>query len=155
MTSRGCTSTTPKQNNSHLSGKTPSSPRSKEANAVKLKVKSMFIVFDIRSLVHFEFVPSGQTVNQQFCKLVLEHLCDEVRRKRPRIRRTWILHHDNALTHTALSIKEFLTDTNIAIVPQTPYSSDLDPSEFFLFLNQEEIEKNTIRECRIDSRARD
>lgn len=39
----------------------------KKTRQVRLKVKTMLIVFiDIESIVHYEFVPHGQTVNQVF-----------------------------------------------------------------------------------------
>jgi transposase len=35
--------------------------------------------------------------------------------------------------HSALSIREFLSDNQIPVVPRPPYSSDLAPCDFFLF----------------------
>jgi len=46
---------------------------------------------------------------------------------------TWLLHHDNATDHAALLTRRFLTDNNMTVVPQPPYSPDLAPSNFFLF----------------------
>jgi len=45
---------------------------------------------------------------------------------------TWLLHHDNAPAHAALS-RRFLTDNNVTVVPHPPYSPDLAPSDFCLF----------------------
>jgi len=39
----------------------------------------------IRGIIHYEFVPTGQTVNQVYCLEVLERLCEEVRQKRPEL----------------------------------------------------------------------
>jgi len=39
-------------------------------------------------------------------------------RVRPGIARTWMLHHDNAPRHTAVSINEFLAEKIIPVVPQ-------------------------------------
>ena len=47
--------------------------------------------------------------------------------------RRWVLHHDNAPAHTALSIREFLAKKNIPILPHPPYSPDLAPCDFYLF----------------------
>jgi histone-lysine N-methyltransferase SETMAR len=45
-----------------------------------------------------------------------------------------VLHHDNAPAHTALSIREFLARKNIPILPHPPYSPDLAPCDFYVFL---------------------
>ena len=45
----------------------------------------------------------------------------------------WMLHPDNAPTHTAISVIEFLAKKGIPVVPQPPYSPDLSPCVFFLF----------------------
>jgi len=77
--------------------------RPKKACQVQSKVKVMLIVFfDMECIVHYEYVPQGQTVNQQFYLQVLKHLRLAVSRKRPQ---KWVagaraLHHDNAPAHT-------------------------------------------------------
>jgi len=45
----------------------------------------------------------------------------------------WVLHHNNAPAHTALSIRQFLVKKNIPVLPHPPYSPDLAPCDFYLF----------------------
>ena len=45
----------------------------------------------------------------------------------------WLLHHDNAPTHTALSVRQFLTKNRMTSASHPPYSLDLAPCDFFLF----------------------
>ena len=98
------------------------------------RVKSMNVVFfDSRGIVHKEFVPPGQTVNNAFYKNVLERLRKLVQRVRRDIADDWVLQHDNAPAHTALSIREFLAKKNIPVRPHPPYSPDLAPCDFYLF----------------------
>ncbi|KAL4090154.1 hypothetical protein QTP88_025053 [Uroleucon formosanum] len=144
--------------------KTKFSPRPKKARKVRSSVKTMLIVFfDIEGIVHYEFVPHGQTVNQVFYKDVLMRLREKIRKKRPEKWRTetWFLHHDNAPAHSALSIREFLADKKIPVVPHPPYSPDLAPCDFFLFpklkfalkgqrfQDVEEIKANTAAELKV------
>ena len=97
---------------------TKSSPRPKKARMSRFRVKTMIIVFfDSRGIVHKEFVPPGQTVNHVFCKDVLERLRKRVQRVRREIADDWVLQHDNAPGHTALSIREFLVKKNIPVLP--------------------------------------
>jgi hypothetical protein len=44
---------------------------------------------------------------------------------------SWILHHDNAPAHTALSVREFLPSKQITVLEHPPYSPDLHPNDFF------------------------
>jgi len=61
-----------------------SSPWPKKARQVKSNIKTTLIVFfDTDGLVHHEFIPTGQTVNKEFYKTVLQRLRDSVRRHRP------------------------------------------------------------------------
>jgi len=68
------------------------------------------LFFDGQGIVHKEFVPPGQSVNQTFYRDVLERLRKMVARVWPGIARTWMLHYDNAPCHTAVSINEFLAE---------------------------------------------
>ena len=65
--------------------------------------------FDIRGVVHREFVPQGQTVNAEFYCTVLKRLKEDIRRKRPELWRdgNWVLHHDNAPAHSGLKTRVF------------------------------------------------
>ena len=74
---------------------------------------------------------------------VLERLCEKVRRKRPELfaNNSWILHHDNAPAHMALSVREDLATKQITVLEHPAYSPDLAPSDFFLFPKIKEILK--------------
>jgi len=91
--------------------------------------------FDVRGIVHREFIPPGLTVNQEFYLEILRRLRENVRRKRPELWRSgdWFLHHDNAPAHTALSVTRYLASLGWTVVPLPPYSQDLAPCDFFLF----------------------
>jgi hypothetical protein len=76
-------------------------------------MKTLLITFfDIRGVDHFEFLISqGQTVKTKLIRIVemLKLLHEAVHRKRPELWPSdWILHHDNAPAHKALSVKQFL-----------------------------------------------
>ena len=100
----------------------------------KSKVKCMLVCFfDSKGIVHKEWVPPGQTVTQYFYKEILERLQKRVLRVRANTARNWILQHDNAPSHTALSVQQCLTSKRISVLPQPPYSPDIAPCDFFLF----------------------
>ena len=74
--------------------------------------------FDVRGIVHTEFLPQGQTVNQHVYKDVLRRLIRSVRDKRRElwVNDSWVLHHDNAPAHNALSVRQFLAEKNIPVL---------------------------------------
>jgi len=87
-----------------------------------------------RKEVHHKFVPAEQTINGVFYVEVLKRLKQWVNRVRKDIAADWLLHHDNAPSHTCLLVHEHLAKNNLAMLPQPPYSRDLSPADFFLFL---------------------
>ena len=89
------------------------------------------------------FVPTGQTVNHVYYLEVLKRLREKVRRKRPELsaNKSWILHHDNALAHKALSVREFLATKRITVLEHPAYSPDLAPNNVFIFPKIKEIMK--------------
>jgi len=99
--------------------------------------------FDIRGIIRYEFVPSGQTVNQVYYLEVLERLREKVGRKQPELfaNNSWILHHNNSPAHTALSVGEFLATKQITVLEHPAYSPDLASGDFFLFPKIKEILK--------------
>ena len=104
----------------------------------------MLLTFlDIGGIVRYEFVPPGQTANQVYYLEIVARLHEKVRRKRPELfaNNSWILHHDNAPAHTALSVREFLAAKQITVLEHPACSPDLAPSDFFLFPKIKEILK--------------
>ena len=84
--------------------KSPASPRPRKARMSKSKVMVMLIAFfNINGIVHFKFLPQGQTVNQYVYKEILRRLVRSVRDKRRDLweNNTWVLHHDNTPAHSA------------------------------------------------------
>jgi hypothetical protein len=41
---------------------------------------------------------------------------------RCKIAKTWLLHHDNAPSHTSIAVREFLAQHNITTLPHPPYN---------------------------------
>jgi transposase len=95
----------------------------------------LVVFFDVKGIVHHEFVPPNTTVNSDFYCDVLKRLTENVQRKRPKLwhNHNWLLHHDNAPAHTSLKTIGFVTNNNMFIVPHPPYSPDLATCDFDLF----------------------
>ena len=74
---------------------------------------------------------------------VLKKQRQKVRRKRPELfaNNSWILQHDNAPAHTALSVREVLATKQIIVLEHPAYSPDLATSDFLLFPKMKEILK--------------
>jgi len=112
----------------------------------KSKTKVILIpFFDVHGIVHAEFLPQGQIINEHVYKNILRRLMRSGKEKRRELweTRSWLLHHDNAPAHNALGIQEFLAKNNIAVLEQPPYCPDLAPCDFFLFLKLKEVIKGT------------
>ena len=107
-------------------------PTTKKIPSVQIKSKKkMLLTFFlyIIGIVHYEFVPTGQTVNQVYYLEVLQMLREKVTRKQPELyaNNSWILHHDNAPAQTALSVREFLATKEITLLEHPAYSPYLAP----------------------------
>jgi hypothetical protein len=108
--------------------------------------KKLICFFNVNGIVHKEFVPSGQTVNQYFYLDVLKRLRESLRHKRPESWRSgdWLLHHGNAPA-----------TSNMVLLPHPPYSLDVAPCNFFYshgrrklkgkrFSDVDEMKENTL-----------
>jgi hypothetical protein len=103
---------------------TASSPRQKKARQVKSNAKTMLIAFfDIDGLVHHKYVSRGQTVNMEIYKTILRNAVLRHRSEKWRSG-NWILHHDNAPAHRAVTTNKFLAKY-ITSLPRPSYSLTL------------------------------
>jgi hypothetical protein len=79
--------------------------------------------FNITGIIHFEFVPQVQTVDQIYYVEIMKQLDEAVSRKKPELwPNDWILHRANATAHEALSVKQFLAQKSITETEHSPLS---------------------------------
>jgi hypothetical protein len=99
------------------------------------QMKTMLVTFfDTKSIVHFEFIPQGQTVSRAYHVEILKRLREAVHRKSPELwPNVWILHYDNAPAHKAPSVKQFVAQKSITKMEHPPYFPDFAPNDFWLF----------------------
>ena len=65
----------------------------------------------------------------------MKRLREQIRRKRADLwkENSWILHYDNAPSHKAIIVNEFLVKNSTNIIEQSTYSPDMAPVDFFFF----------------------
>ena len=100
------------------------SPRPKKLKFQRSRIKTLMIFFDSQGVVHKEFIPEGKTVNAEFYAGVIDGLLMHIHRVRPAAfsSQDFFLLHDNAATHKAASVCQFLTQKYVATLYSPPYS---------------------------------
>ena len=96
------------------------SPRPKKARHVRSHVKVMLTEFFYSEGVHYEFLPQGRTVNNEYYLEVMQRLPEAVRKKRPDAWREnrWMHQHDNAPSHSSFLVRDFLAKHATTVLPQ-------------------------------------
>ncbi|GFS92958.1 histone-lysine N-methyltransferase SETMAR [Trichonephila clavipes] len=81
-------------------------------------------------------LPHGQTLNSDLYCQQLDHLKPVIDQKRPELanRRGVVFHQDNARTHTSVVTRQKLWELGWEVLMHPPYSPDLVPSDYHLFL---------------------
>ena len=100
----------------------------KKVRLKKLRVKTMLNVsFDADRIMHSKFVHESTTVNSQYYLGVMErlHACMRRVNNGQFHSNSWMLLHDNAPTHCALNVKQFLASKSIRVIQHHPYSPDM------------------------------
>jgi len=117
--------------------------------------------FNCEGVIHNELLPRGQTVNKEYYLKVMKKAEWQWGEKGQMWGgEKWLLHHDNAPTHSPLLIRDFLARHETTLVPQPPSSSELAPVDSFsspcwnpswkgdVLSLVEEIKENSLAELR-------
>lgn len=90
-----------------------------------------------KGVVFWELLPDGQSINGELYVRQLTKVNAALTDKWPALvnRSKVIYQHDNARPHIAKVVKEKLTDLKWEVIPHPPYSPDLAPSDYHLFLS--------------------
>jgi len=94
------------------------------------------IWWDHRGAIYYELLEPGQTITEDRYRLQLIRLKRALIEKRPE----WetrhnkpILQHDNARSHIAQPVRNYLEGQDWEVLPHPPYSPDIAPSDYHLF----------------------
>ena len=93
--------------------------------------------WDWQGIIHYELLPYGQTLNSDLYCQQLDRLNAALMQKRPSLinRCRIVFHQDNARPHTSLVTRQKLRELGWEILLHPPYSPDLAPSDYHLFLS--------------------
>ena len=81
--------------------------------------------------MYYKLLKPGETVTDDRYRQQLIKLNEALKRKRPEYK--VILLHDIARPHVAKPIKKYLENIKWDVLPHAPYSTDLAPSDNYLF----------------------
>ena len=109
----------------------------------------MIPFFDSTGMIYMHWVPTGRTVNKEYYVEVLREFRKRFRQKRPALFKLgqWHFQQDNAPVPNSISVTDYLTKMGIKTVPHSPYSPDLAPFDFWLFLKL----KENLRGCHYET----
>jgi len=98
-------------------------------------MKIMLVIFFVwQGVIYREFSPEGENINAVYYKGVKKRFLKIIRRVRPGMYDSgdWFLLHDNAPSHNATIVKQFLAQRKLTVLDHPPYSPNLVPADYFL-----------------------
>ncbi|XP_033318240.1 histone-lysine N-methyltransferase SETMAR-like [Bombus bifarius] len=102
------------------------------------------IWWNLKGILYYELFPEGQTINSEKYCTQLEKLKEAIITKRPEVvnRRGVVIHRDNVRPHVSLALRTKLLEFDRDVSPHPPYSPDLAPSNYYLFLSLKNFLRN-------------
>ena len=92
------------------------------------------IFWDMKGVIHIDYMPRKTTINGQYYGELLERLRNSIQQKRRGMwKRGVLLLHDNAPSHRSDVAQAALCELGFDKLPHPPYSPDLAPSDYYLF----------------------
>ena len=112
------------------------SPRPKIFGVQKSAGKVLVSIFwDQDVILLNDYLPKGQTINAEYYSSLLVQFKDIFKEKRNgKVTNVVLFLHDNAQAHRALATKKKLAYLGFQRLDHPPYSPDLAPSDYSLFL---------------------
>ena len=110
---------------------------SQKAKTVPSAGKVMAKIFwDLHGIILIDYLQKEKTITGEYYASLLDRFDAILKEKRPHLAKKKVLfHHDNAPAHTSAIATAKLFDLRYEIFSHPPYSSDLAPSDYFLFPN--------------------
>ena len=122
-------------------------PSPQKSHLWKINIKTFLITFFYsKNMIHQEFVLQVQTVSAEFYETVLRRFLLQIRCVRRWMYRSgkWSLLHENACPLSATRVRNSLAWNRVTVILHSPYSLDLVPAHFFMFLVSKESTRHTF-----------
>ncbi len=98
------------------------------------RTKQMVMTFFLLTGPHHIVTSRGTALNATYTIKALGKFLEHFKKKTLAMaQQQWWFHCDNALVHTATSVKEWMATKGIQLLEHPPYLLDLGPVDFFLF----------------------
>ena len=92
------------------------------------------VFWDMHGILLIDFLPKGQPINSDYYITLLDRLEDAIKKKRPHMaKKNPMFQQDYAPVHKSMKTMVKLNDLRFELLPHSPYSPDLAPSDFYLF----------------------
>jgi histone-lysine N-methyltransferase SETMAR len=132
---------TPESKQQSLLWKHTGSPKTKKFKQTFSTRKIMCTIFwDRQGVLLVEFLPQGTTINSAVYCETLKKLRRAIQNKRHgMLSATILLLHDNARPHSAAQTQDLITSFKWEQMDHPPYSPDLAPSDYHLFLHLKKL----------------
>jgi len=111
------------------------SPRPKKFRVQKSSEKVQASIFsDQDGILLVDYLTKGRTINAEYYSSLLVQLKDILKETcRGKVTKIVLFLHDNAPAHRALATQKKLAYPGFQCLDHPPYSSDLAPSDYYLF----------------------
>jgi [histone H3]-lysine36 N-dimethyltransferase SETMAR len=118
-----------------------------------IKKIMLCVWWNVDGIVYWELLPHGSTINAEVYIAQLRKVDSAIKEKYPNLKHTIIFQHDNARPHVAQATKNTIEELGWEVLPHAPYSPDLAPSDFHLFLSLSNalVEKKFNDETELES----
>lgn len=103
-------------------------------------------------IVHYEFLETGQTITGNLYCEQLQRVQAALIQKQPSLinRKKVVFLQDNARPHTARVTREKISELGWETLPHPPYSPDISPSDYHLFLSLDNCMRHKQFKTRVD-----
>lgn len=97
----------------------------------------MTVWWNSRGIIHLSYLPHGQTITAAVYSSQIQEVHQKLLQTHPALvnRKGVVLLQDNARPHTASMTRATLKDVGWEILPHPPYSPDISPCDYYLFLS--------------------
>ena len=98
------------------------------------------VFWDAHGILFIDYLEKGKTINSEYHMALLDRLSTEIKKKRPHMERKKVLfHQENAPCHRFMKTMVKLNELSFELLPRPPYSPDLVPSDYWLFVDVKTI----------------